>query len=96
MSSGFQPNGFQGPPGFQQSTDQLAEIAQTLPALTQEATAFIITIIDLPSEVLAAAFIFPPPRVDFFVYARIAQTLPSLTQSVTVTVNDDELVLLLV
>lgn len=93
MSSGFQLPGFQ-PDGFQSAKDT-SEIHQTLPALTQEATAFVDETVDLPSEVLGKMFRFRPPRIDLLIAGQIHQTLPALTQEVTVSVTDDELVLLL-
>jgi hypothetical protein len=94
VSGGFQPSGFQGPPGFQQFADVTAEITQTLPSLTQSLTGTVEVV--TPEEPGKGGGIFLAPGVSQIkVKARITQTLPSLTQHMEVDVNDDELVLLL-
>jgi hypothetical protein len=93
VSGGFQSNGFQGPPGFQQFADVTAEIEQTLPALSQALEAVVDIVVE---EGPGGGGVFLAPGfMGQGVRAKIHQTLPSLTQSVTVVVNDDELVLLL-
>jgi len=95
VSGGFQPDGFQGPPGFQQAVDIAAEVTQSLPSLTQAAEGFVDTVV-VEEGPGGGIFLGPGFMHRPVVRARIDQTLPALTQSVTVDVNDDELVLLLI
>jgi len=98
VSGGFQPFGFQGPPGFQQTGDVTGEVSQTVPSFTQTGDVFVegLPAPDLPSEVLGAAFRFRHPEIRFDNRAVIVQTMPSFTQELAGTVDDLALILLLV
>lgn len=94
MSGGFQPQGFQPHPGFQQNAEIVAEITSILPALTQEMLVF--TPVEEAGGPGGGGVFLAPGFIEHAVAkAKIQSVLPALTTSITVDVNDDELVLLL-
>jgi len=58
MSGGFQPVGFQGPPGFQQTGNLEGEITQSIPSFTQSLVGTSAAVAP-PSEPGGGAFLGP-------------------------------------